>query len=204
GFHPTSTLAPTPSPTPTPTPPPTPTPTPTPPPTPIPPPMPTPTSTPPPTPMPTPTPVCPSVGGPFAALWESYQDRLGCALNTAHTSWMAQEHFEGGQMVWREDTDRILVLYDTGSWALYRDIWNEGDPEYSCPDIAPSQSPPTPRRGFGKVWCTYAAVRQGLGWATDYERGFHGTVQDFDRGTILRTDTGETSIMFAEGTWIRP
>ncbi|MFN3763455.1 MAG: hypothetical protein ACK4WK_09690, partial [Anaerolineae bacterium] len=147
---------------------------------------------------------CPAVGGPFAALWQQYQDRLGCAVNNAHTTWMAQEHFEWGQMFWREDTDRIAVLYGNGSWALYRDIWNEGDPEYSCPEIAPSQCPPTPRRGFGKIWCTYPAVRQGLGRATDYERGFHGTVQDFDRGSILRTDTGETVVMFGDGSWTGP
>jgi serine/threonine protein kinase len=165
----------------------------------------TPTATPVPTPTFTPTPSCPPVSGPFAALWQRYPDRLGCAVNQAHSSWMAQEHFERGQMFWREDNDRIAVIYNNGSWALYRDIWNEGDPEYSCPDAnTPAQSPPTPRRGFGKIWCTYPAVRQGLGWATDYERGFHGTVQDFDRGTILRTDAGETYILFGDGAWIRP
>jgi len=145
------------------------------------------------------------VSGPFAVLWQQYSDRLGCAVNQVHSSWMAQEHFERGQMFWREDNDRITVIYNNGSWAMYRDIWNEGDPEYSCPDAnTPAQSPPTPRRGFGKIWCTYPAVRQGLGWATDYERGFHGTVQDFDRGTILRTDAGETYILFGDGAWIRP
>ncbi len=151
-----------------------------------------------------PTPTCPPLSGPFAALWQKYSDRLGCATNSAHTSWMAQEHFEGGQMLWREDNYQIAVLYRTGSWALYRDVWNEGDPEYSCPDSAPTQGPPTPRRGFGKIWCTHSAVRQGLGWATDYERGFHGTVQDFDGGTILRTDGGEIYILFQDGNWIQP
>jgi serine/threonine-protein kinase len=165
----------------------------------------TPTATPMPTPTFTPTPACPPVSGPFAALWQQYSDRLGCAVNQAHSSWMAQEHFERGQMFWREDNDRIAVLYNNGSWALYQDIWNEGEPEFSCPDAStPAQSPPTPRRGFGKIWCTYPAVRQGLGWATDYERGFHGTVQDFNRGTILRTDTGETCILFGDGAWLRP
>jgi len=85
-------------------------------------------------------------------------------------------------MFWREDNDRIAVLYNNGSWAWHRDIWNEGDPEYSCPDTnTPAQSPPTPRQGFGKIWCTYPTVRRGLGWATDYKRGFHGAVQGFDR-----------------------
>ncbi len=154
--------------------------------------------------LPTPSPTCPAVEGVFAAIWSRYRDQLGCAMNPPHSSWMAQEHFERGQMFWREDNDRIAVLYNNGAWALYRDIWNEGDPEYSCPDIAPSQCPPTPRRGFGKIWCTYSAVRNGLGWATDYERGFNGLVQDFTQGTILQTDTGEVYILMGNNTWQHP
>ena len=169
-------------------------------------PLPPPTSTPLPTatPSPTmpPTAACPAVSGPFASIWSSRYTRLGCALNAAHSPLMAQERFEGGMMFWREDTDRIAVLYYDGSWALYQDIWNEGEPEYSCPDIAPSSSPPTPRRGFGKIWCTYSPVRSGLGSALEGERGFYGgTVQDFEYGTIIRTEVGDTYVMYADGRW---
>ncbi len=164
-----------------------------------------PTATPPPTstPIPTapPTPACPAVTGPFATLWQAEQERLGCATNAAHTSWMAQQHFEWGQMFWRKDSDGILAVHDSGIWGAYRNIWYEGDPDYSCPDSAPQESPPTPKRGFGKIWCTYAEVRNGLGWATDGERGFDGTVQDFEQGAIIRTDTGKTYVLFDDGTW---
>jgi len=149
----------------------------------------------------TPTPSCPAVTGPFAAVWQAEQDRLGCAVNEAHTTWMAEEHFEYGRMFWRKDSDRILAVHDSGVWASYQDIWQEGDPDYSCPDSAPEESPPTPLRGFGKIWCTYTEVRNGLGWATDGERGFDGTVQDFEQGAILRTDTGEMYVLFNDGTW---
>jgi hypothetical protein len=40
-----------------------------------------------------------------------------------------------------------------------------------------------------------------LGWATDYERGFDGTVQDFERGAILRTDGGENYVLYGDGNW---
>jgi hypothetical protein len=168
-------------------------------PTPLPTPIPFPTSTPQPT--YTPTPPCPTVASPFAALWQAEQTRLGCAVNEAHVSWMAQEYFERGQMFWRKDDDTMIVLYGTGAWEVYADIWQEGDPQYSCPGIAPSETPPTPLRGFGKIWCTYEAVRNGLGWATDYERGFDGTVQDFERGAILRTDGGENYVLYGDGNW---
>jgi serine/threonine protein kinase len=160
-----------------------------------------PTSTP--LPTETPTPVCPAVSGPFAGIWQGAQGRLGCAVNQPHTTWMAEEHFERGRMFWREDTDLISALYDTGGWGSYPNTWHEGDPVYSCSDSAPAENPPTPIRGFGKTWCTYEAVRSGLGWATDPERGYDATAQDFERGSIVRTDGGTTYVLYADGRWER-
>ncbi|HOU13735.1 MAG TPA: protein kinase [Anaerolineae bacterium] len=155
------------------------------------------------TPPPTLTPSCPAVTGTFASIWQALQEQLGCARGNAFSTWTAQEHFEHGEMFWREDTDRMLVLYASGAWASYRDIWADGDPTYSCTDSAPQSSPPTPLRGFGKIWCTYAEVRRGLGNATDAERGFNSTLQEFERGTLLRTDNRQVYILYADGTWTR-
>jgi hypothetical protein len=35
------------------------------------------------------------------------------------------------------------------TYARFDDTWDESQPAYSCPDLAPSQTPPTPQRGFG-------------------------------------------------------
>ncbi len=154
------------------------------------------------TPTNTPPPPCPAVTGPFAAAWQTYQAWLGCAAGQAQSVTMAQERFEQGQMFWRSDNHKILVLYHNGRWARYNDLWQEGDPAFSCADSAPSSSPPTPARGFGKIWCTYSEVRQGLGNALEAEHGFEGgTVQDFEQGLILRTNVGETYILLGNGTW---
>lgn len=185
-------VVPTETPTPTETPSPTATSTPTP--------TATPTSTPTATPTATSTPACPAVTGPFADLWREEQERLGCATNAAHTSWTAVEDFEGGWMFWREDNDRIYAVYRDGTWQGFSNTWREGDPTYTC---GTATTPPTPLRGFGKVWCTYTYVRGGLGSATDLERGFEGTVQDFERGSILRMDTGTTYLFFGDGKWSR-
>jgi hypothetical protein len=101
-------------------------------------------------------------------------------------------------MLWRSDSDLIYVFYDDGTWAAYRDTWREGDPEYTC---GVPTSPPTPRRGFGKVWCTYHAVRNGLGDATEGEWGSESAVQDFVNGTIWRIPSGATLVIFEDGTW---
>lgn len=165
-------------------------------------PSPTSTRAPTPTSMPTstPTPACPEVTGPFADLWRAEQARLGCATNAAHTTWTAVENFETGLMFWREDNDRIYAVYQDGTWQSFTNTWREGDPTYTC---GTNTTPPTPLRGFGKVWCTYTYVRGGLGSATDLERGFDGTVQDFERGSILRLDTGTIYLLFGDGKWSR-
>jgi hypothetical protein len=77
-------------------------------------------------------------------------------------------------------------------------IWVEGrDPEYSC---GSSQTPPTPRRGFGKIWCTYTAVQQGMGNATQNEWGENSTLQAFANGLIWQNSTGRY-ILFNDGSW---
>ena len=99
--------------------------------------------------------------------------------------------------------DKIYAVYETRRWAAYNDLWHDGDPEYSCPDGGtPNKSPPTPRRGFGKIWCTQPSVRQNLGWATEEEHGSDIVVQRFQSGLILRTDRW-TWVFYGDGSWER-
>ena len=111
---------------------------------------------------------------------------------------MAEEDFQHGRMFWRKDNDKIYVLYSNGSWERYDNIWRERDPVFTC---GTQSSPPTPLRGFGKVWCTYSDVRQGLGDATNGEWGDYGAVQDFDGGLILQTESGRVYTFYSDGTW---
>jgi hypothetical protein len=144
------------------------------------------------------------VTGPFADLWQANRDRLGCATSNAYNSWAARQYFEGGTMLWRQDNDRIYALYNGGGWGSYTNLWSDGDATYSCPATAPSETPPTPKRGFGAIWCAYGEVRSGLGNATSDERGFNATLQHFDYGSILRSDSGKTYTLYSDGTWTGP
>jgi eukaryotic-like serine/threonine-protein kinase len=196
----TATHTPQPSPEPEDTEAPTPTPTPTPQPSSTP--MPTPSNTPPPTatPMPsaTPTPSCPAVTGPFAGVWQANQEALGCATSGVYDNWVAQEHFERGMMTWRKDNDRIYAHYNNGSLSSYANIWSEGDPEFTC---GTPSSPPTPIRGFGKIWCTYDEVRNGLGNATGPEVGQTARMQLFERGFALQSQSGDIYVFLSSGRW---
>ncbi len=163
--------------------------------------------TPSPTPRPTDTPACPPVRGAFADAWAAGQDRLGCAQGDPFTGVVAEEAFEHGRMFWREplDTGQALVLYNGGAWHTYQHApYVEGSPEFPCADAdTPAQCPPTPKRGFGAMWCDIGRIRTGLGSALDCERSYTGTMQQFDRGAALRTDAGTIYLFYADGLWER-
>ena len=159
------------------------------------------TAMPPATVTPRPTPCQHSLQPDLIAAWN--EEELGCpitpGLNAVGTAYAP---FEGGQMLWRGDTDAIYVLYNDGTWESYPNEWREGDPEYTCGE---ESSPPTPVRGFGRVWCDYTGVREALGAVTAAEIGDESSVvQDFVNGTVLIAPFGDPFVFVGEdGVWRR-
>jgi hypothetical protein len=143
----------------------------------------------------------------FGKLWREHADvraRLGCP--TAYEipiQSAAEEHFQGGYMFWRGDTNTIYVFLGTnqgGSVYEYQDTWQEDDPT-----PVPGPSPPSglyaPVRGFGKIWSAQAGLRQALGWATDQETGVTGAWQPFVSGSALWTSDRVIRLVYDDGTW---
>ncbi len=161
-----------------------------------------PTSTPRPTvtprPSDTPAPACPGISGPFATLGLQLQDRLGCASGSAYTVQGAAQVFENGRMYWRGDNRMIYAIVRGGHWEAYNDTWVEGDPPYSCQ----ADTPGVPVRGFGRVWCNHASVRNGLGKTKADEYAINITAQQFVGGLIIQTDDRVLAI-YNDGSWER-
>jgi hypothetical protein len=109
--------------------------------------------------------------------------------------------FENGWMFWREDIREIYAVYRSG-WSSYLDTWQEGQDEYSCPETgAPSQSPPTPKRGFGKLWCELGGPSAAIGWALAAETGYTMQIRVFSNGDMEVLDPdGRVFIVRADGT----
>lgn len=160
-------------------------------------------------PSPTPTPTLLSTDTPvpcelapasvYVGIWQQHRADLGCATSGLNANvTIAQEHFEHGMMTWHKPSDRITVHYDTGGWVSYQNTWWEGDETFSC---GTPQSPPTPLRGFGRVWCTHEDVRTALGNATAAEVGQTAKQQDFQGGTILESQFGDIYVFLNSGTW---
>ena len=125
----------------------------------------------------------------FASVYEQHAASLGCATGQATTiPIIAEETFQGGHMIWRNDTDAVYVIYTpAGQW--------QSDPSWawdgSNPDGVGMQPPDglfEPVRGFGWLWRTHLGAEQGeLGWATAPEQGYENTgqVQEFEGGLLL-------------------
>jgi serine/threonine protein kinase len=159
------------------------------------------------TPSPTPTRTCPDVSGPFAAVWLARRDVLGCATGAAFSGQIVEQNFVGGQLVWREPIDiaQAVVLYRDGTGRIVKHApFAEGSPEFACLDAeTPAECPPTPRRGFGQIWCDAPAVRSQLGVALDCERSYSGWLQQFEQGFALLSDNGLAYLLYNDGQWER-
>jgi photosystem II stability/assembly factor-like uncharacterized protein len=136
-----------------------------------------------------PTPACPNPPANFANIWSSRVAQLGCPTNPLRVL-IVEQSFERGLMFWRGDTKAIYVLPTSQAYAAYADTWADGQPVYSCPEAGPPQTPPTPQRGFGKVWCSQPQVRPLLGNAVSAERPYEALAQEFTTGLIFQTDQG--------------
>jgi hypothetical protein len=127
-------------------------------------------------------------GGSFASAWTAgnLRELLGCPNRPEASVSTSYEPFANGFMVWRGDTRRVIVFHQNGEWQEFADTWVEGQPDYSCTDAyTPAQTPPTPHRGFGKVWCMQPGVRERLGAALQDEMGNDRPVQDFEKGALM-------------------
>ena len=180
------------------------------------------------TPSPVPTPTCAVTPDPLLiSAWN--REVLGCPASASHITWAAWQPFQGGAMIWRHDTDRIYVLYGPAGTSGSSGNWQETPEEWkwdgSNPDGVGLSPPPglyEPIRGFGWLWRTHLDGPDGaLGWAREEEKGFCSSLQSFEQGLLLHSNTVEycedtmynwathpsfTPLFFAlyqDGTWRR-
>jgi hypothetical protein len=147
----------------------------------------------------------------FGKVWGEHpevRNRVGCPVeHEIALQQAAGEQFQGGYMFWRGDTKTIYVFFwgsanDTvGTWQQFPDTWNDGDPEPT-----PDQPAPTglyvPVRGFGKLWHENSNIRQALGYATEPEQALTGAWQAYQHGYALWTSDKVIRFLFNDNASI--
>jgi hypothetical protein len=141
----------------------------------------------------------------FAAWPASYPDvaaQVGCPRGQSLQISAAWELFERGEMLWRGDLHQIYVLRQSGMWAVYDDLWRDGDMQWDAA-IVPPDGFMQPVRGFGLVWRQQAGVRDDLGWATASEATFDAAFQPFQRALLI-ADRAQARLwaLLSDGTWL--
>ena len=147
-------------------------------------------------PSPTPSAACDRTPNRWAETpWAAHRSRLGCPSAAESLPDSAFQYYEGGVTIWREDLDRIYVIYNDGSYSTHRD--DEGPDGYA--------RTPWVKGGFGWLWDNNEAVRGRLGQAIAAEANApQFAAQDFQHGVIFTFYDNETFIytLFDDGTWL--
>jgi cytoskeletal protein RodZ len=129
------------------------------------------------------------------------QSSLGCVRGVSQTITGAQQLFEHGSMVRRDDTRQIYVLLDNGTWSVYRDTWDSSEKPGGY--YSPPPNLFEPQMGLGKVWREQlGGPKSKIGWANKPQTSPRLQIQNFERGFALIT--GESKgiiILFSDGKW---
>ena len=124
--------------------------------------------------------------------YPNLREQMGCALGEALFEPVAINEFGDGPdfdrfMLWFSSNQQIVVLLPNQTWEAFPDTWTEDQPELTCTlEGVETASPPLPRRGFGKLWCTVGELQQIMGTIPREERLCqHTVVQPFEQGRLL-------------------
>ena len=129
------------------------------------------------------------------------QDLLGCPTLPDSSLFLAEQRYQNGWMIYRGDSQTILVLLQWGAYSQFPDTWNSEQPEGGF--VAPPPGLIEPRRGFGKVWREQlGGAHAAIGFATGGEQGMTGQLQPCERGTLIRNERGEVRVLLSNGRWV--
>ncbi len=126
-------------------------------------------------------------------------ETLGCPQSEGSFEPVALNEFSGPAddadgaalnpyMLWFGAEERIYALLPSGQYELFDDTWDEAtEEEYLCNPLGDEvDSPPLPRRGFGKIWCSSEQLQQTLGQVEREERLCqHAVTQEFQAGRLV-------------------
>jgi len=144
----------------------------------------------------------PTVIDRFGRIWQenpAVASKLVKPLAAQFGTWMAEQPFQKGVMLWRQDNIGMYVLYADGTWDSAEQLYKKYTP-LTIVTPKPPEGLYVPQRGFGQLWHEFEQVRR-IGWATQPEHGFDGLLQTYEGGLMIWTDIPRIYVLFSDGTW---
>jgi hypothetical protein len=153
-----------------------------------------------------PQPACPiqPVQG-FGHVWYNnaqVRQNLGCPTTPEQGFTGAQQAFHSGFVIQVDTTGTIYVLFKDGHWEQHPNTWHPGDP-VNNPYLTPPAGWYQPEYGIGKLWRNYDNMSQRLGWARYPQQGTAGTMQPYNGGMMLWTQSSGVWVLYNNGTYQR-
>ena len=114
----------------------------------------------------------------FGRVWTRYasvRQKLGCPQAVEFTVDGAEQRFQHGIVIWREDKENVTVLYRNGRWGTLPDPWDD----CQC----------------------YGPLTPHVGWPSTGRWEVTVSVQDFAGGSMLWTPCGGIYVLYSDGTW---
>lgn len=133
--------------------------------------------------------------GALLAANPTLQERLGQPVGAGGEVMMAAQRFERGTMYWHSASKMIYALVGSNTLFAAQDTWTDGQPD-SDPGLVPPPGLIQPIRGFGKLWRSDLAIKDGLGWGVSGEMQHTGRWQDFERGALFVGMDGQIYALF--------
>jgi hypothetical protein len=144
--------------------------------------------------------------------YPNLEEQMGCPVEAARYDDIGINEFGDLPpydrfMLWFSHEKQIYVLLPDGTYQTYADTWEEDkDPTFSCNPLGgEADSPPLPRRGFGKLWCSDPQLQQVMGTVPREERLCqHAVLQRFEKGRLLACFEDATIRYFRildDGAW---
>jgi hypothetical protein len=147
---------------------------------------------------------CLLAAGDLQGAAETYRDRLGCPVDIASGTAVAQI-FEGGLAVWVPASDPArsrlyLVTRDAGGALRWAEYGVAGPSDTAIGDTPPAGRF-APGRHVRQLWANDPQVRRTLGWATIPEQSVQGVLLRFARGGQMMQVTGNPRVfvLFPDG-----
>ncbi len=134
---------------------------------------------------------------------------LDCGQSRSQGILGAQQLFQNGMMIWREDTREIWVITnDSTDLQVFEDTYLDGEAD---PTALPPNTFFVPKRGFGKIWAQLGGEKSALGWGTAPEAQISLTVQAAGRVSYTTYVQLPDGIIYAatvlphriEGWWVK-